>query len=160
MAERSVADLVAAALAERGLTLGTVECGTGGLVSHRLFDAEDGPAVLGDCLTVDTVEEAIDILDLPEPQFKSTGIFSAKAARAAARAGRGMLEVDWCLAVWAQPLPAAAATVEETVYLTLDMGGNSVGDRTVAYEGSRDEMADWLAEQAFRFVASDPALAG
>jgi nicotinamide mononucleotide (NMN) deamidase PncC len=151
MAEQPVAEAVASMLAGQGLTLGTVECGTGGIVSHRLFETEDGPAVLGDSLMVDTVEEVIDILGLPEPQFKSAGTFSAKAARAAARAGREMLEVDWCLAVWAQPLPAEAATVQETVHLALDRGGE-VADRTAMYYGSTHGIAGWIAEQALELV--------
>ena len=40
-------ETIAQALAERGWTLGTVECGVEGLVSHRLFDTESGPGVLG-----------------------------------------------------------------------------------------------------------------
>jgi nicotinamide mononucleotide (NMN) deamidase PncC len=151
MAERSLAEEVASKLAERGLTLGTVECGTGGEVSHRLFDTEEGPAVLGDSLTLDTVEEAIDLMGLPWQQFGKAGDFSAKAARAAARAGREMLEVDWCLAVWALPLPAEAGTVQETAHLALNTGQDLL-DETVGYDGPAEGMLDWLAEQALVFM--------
>jgi nicotinamide mononucleotide (NMN) deamidase PncC len=151
MTEPPVAERVAATLAERGLTLGTVECGTGGIVSHHLFETEDGPAVLGDSLATDTVEEAVDFLGLPWQQFKKAGEFSAKAARAAARAGREMLEVDWCLAVWALPLSVDATTVHEAVHLGLNTGQDLL-EETVSYDGPAGGMGQWLAEQALAFV--------
>ncbi len=151
MNEGSVAEAVASGLAEREVSLGTIECGTGGVVGHRLFDTEYGPLVLGNSLTVATVEEAIDFLGLPWQQFKSAGDFSAKAARAAAREGRDFLGVGWCLAVWAMPLPVEAETVQETVHLALNTG-QDVLDETVHYDGPAAEMGDWLAERALGFV--------
>jgi nicotinamide mononucleotide (NMN) deamidase PncC len=145
------ADKIASALAAQRLTLGTVECGTNGSVSSRLFDAEDGPAVLGDSLSVETVEEAIDLLGLPWQQFSKAGDFSAKAARAAARAGREVLQVDWCLAVWAMPLPNDATTVQETVHLALSTG-QALLDETLSYGGPAQGMAGWLAHKALALV--------
>ena len=151
MTERDVAEAVASQLAQRELILGTVECATEGAVGHRLFDTEDGPAVLGSSLNVQTVEDAIDLLALPTQQFKSGGNFSAKAARAAARAGRDFLEVDWCLAVWAEPLPAEAEAVRETVYLALNTG-QEMADETLHYDGPSEALHTWLAAQALTFV--------
>jgi nicotinamide mononucleotide (NMN) deamidase PncC len=147
-----VADALAQWLAERGLSLGTVECATGGAVGHRLFDTEGGPAVLGNSLHTETVEEAIDFLGLPYHQFQ-TGDFSAKAARAAARVGRDFLDVDLCLAVWAEPLPEAAAQVHETVYLALNTGEDVVDD-ALHFDGPKTEMNSWLAGRALEFVHS------
>jgi nicotinamide mononucleotide (NMN) deamidase PncC len=151
MEEGTVAEAVTRTLAERGWTLGMVECGTGGIVSHRLFETEDGPAVLGDSLNVGTVEEAVDFLQLPWQQFGKSGDFSAKAARAAARAGRGLLEVDWCLVVWARPLPDSAVAAHETVHLALDTIATVV-DQTIAYDGPAEEMAGWLEHQTMLFL--------
>jgi nicotinamide mononucleotide (NMN) deamidase PncC len=145
-------ETIAQALAERDWVLGTIECGVEGLVSYQLFDTETGPGVLGDSLAADTVEEAIDFLGLPWQQFKSSGDFSAKAARAAARAGHDLFEVDLCLAVWAMPLPADRAQVQETVYLALHTGQQTL-ERTVHYEGAREGMADWLLAEAMGLVA-------
>jgi nicotinamide mononucleotide (NMN) deamidase PncC len=152
MDESSSAEQIVSTLAGRGLTLGTVECGTDGAVSRRLFDTEDGPAVLGDSLNVETVEEAVDLLALPWQQFSKAGDFSAKAARAAARAGREMLEVDWCLAVWAMPLPSDAVTAHETVHLALNTGQDLL-DETVQYDGPAERMTGWLATQTWRFMS-------
>ena len=131
----NTAELVARLLAEQGWTLGTIECATGGVVGHRLFDTEEGPAVLSDSLNVDTIEDAIDLLGLPEQQFKAMGSFSPKAARAAAREGRGFLDVTWCLAVWAEPLPATGGKVHETIYLALNTGEDIV-EEMLHYDGT------------------------
>jgi nicotinamide mononucleotide (NMN) deamidase PncC len=152
VSEEPVAEVVARGLARRGWTLGTVECGTGGAVGHRLFDTEDGPAVLGSSLVVDTAEEAVDILELPWQQFGPAGEFSAKAARAAARAGLAFLDADLCLVVWAQPLPADVETVQETVYLALNTGQDLL-DETVRYDGPAAGMSGWLAEWALGLVS-------
>jgi nicotinamide mononucleotide (NMN) deamidase PncC len=151
MGDKTIAGAVTEMVAERQWTMGTVECGTDGSVGHHLFDTEHGPSVLGDSLTVATVEEAIDFLGLPWQQFEKSGDFSAKAARAAARAGRAFLGVDLCLAVWAQPLPASEAVVHETVHLAL-YTGQEVSDQTLHYDGSKEGMGDWLVEHALAMV--------
>jgi nicotinamide mononucleotide (NMN) deamidase PncC len=149
--KENTGEFVSGLLAEQGLTLGTIECATGGVVGRRLFDTEFGPAVLSDSLNVDTVEDAIDLLALPAQQFKAMGSFSSKAARSAAREGRGFLDVSWCLAVWAEPLPAAGGRVHETLYLALNTG-EEILEEMLHYDGPAAEMADWLAEQALAFV--------
>jgi nicotinamide mononucleotide (NMN) deamidase PncC len=156
MSKENVAEAVSHVLAERGWTLGIIECATDGIVSRRLFDTEDGPAVLSDSVNVETVEDAIDLLALPEQQFKAMGSFSAKAARAAAREGLDFLDVTWCLVVWAEPLPSAEATrpdgtITETIYLALNTGGELL-EEMHHYDGTAAEMHDWLAERALSFI--------
>jgi len=147
----NAAEAVARLLCERELVLGTVECGTEGAVARMLFDTEDGPAVLSDSLRVDTMEQAIDALQLPAAQFKSSGEFSAKAVRAAARQGRTFLDVDLCLAVCMLPMPSQVAAVRETAYVALDDGQN-LRERTLQYEGASDTMAEWVAAHALALV--------
>jgi len=159
--EETVAEVVARMLAERELTLGTVECGVDGVVSRRIFDAPDGPAVLRNCLIVDTVEEAIGLLALPRPQFKEAGVFSAKAARAAARAGRAFLEVDLCLAVWARAPMAddvlgnsvlgSSPAERQPTHIALDTG-REVTVRTFQYGGHSERAAAWLVNRALDMV--------
>jgi len=149
--EERVAEAVARMLAERGLTLGTVECGVEGIVSHRIFDAPDGPAVLGNSVVVDTVEEAIGLLDLPRPQFKKAGDFSAKAARAAAREGRTFLEVDLCLAVWVRAPIADDPGERQPIHIALDTGREVIVE-TFRYEGPRERAMDWLVNRALDMV--------
>ena len=151
MGEEAVAEVVVRLLAERELTLGTVECGVDGVVSRRIFDAPDGPAVLGNCLIVDTVEEAIGHLDLPRPQFKTAGVFSAKAARAAARGARAFLEADLCLAVWVRAPIAADPGERQPMYIALDTG-QEVTVRTFRYGGHTERATAWLVNRALDMV--------
>ena len=156
MMGENVAEVVARLLAEQGRTLGIVECATGGTVGRRLFGTEEGPAVLSDSLNVETVEDAIDLLSLPEQQFRAMGSFSPKAARAAAREGRAFLDVDWCLVVWAEPLPAAEGTgiggqVNETVYVALNTG-EEILENDLHYEGAAAHMPDWLERQVLSLM--------
>jgi len=150
MGENKTADQVARMLAERELMLSTVECGVGGVVGHQVFDAEDGPMVLSDCLNVDRVEKAVHLLDLPRPQFQKAGDFSAKAARAAARAGRTFLGASLCLAVWA-PAPDDEWQTPQPIYIALAAPQGMV-DETLQYEGRREEAADWVAERALEMI--------
>ncbi len=150
MGENTIADQVARMLVERELILGTVECGVGGVVGHRIFDTEDGPLVLGDCLNVDRVEKAINLLDLPRPQFRKAGDFSAKAARAAARVGRGFLGAGLCLVVWA-PAPDDEWQTPQTIHIALATP-RGVVDEALRYEGNREGAADWIADRALEIV--------
>lgn len=153
MVEETIAEVVARMLAERGLTLGTVECGVDGIVSRRIFEAPDGPTVLGNSLIVDDVEEAIDLLDLPQSQFRSAGDFSAKAARAAAREGLAFLGVNLCLAVWARgPVDEEE---EQTVHVAFHTG-REMTDQTFEVGGKTGRDADWLVNRALDMVR--PAL--
>lgn len=149
MAEESIAEKVAQTLVERELTLGTVECGVGGIVSRRLFGTEEGVYALGNSLILDDMGEAIGLMALPRPQFKKAGDFSAKAARAAAREGRSFLGVNLCLTVWAR----GPITEEEqqTVYVALNTARRVVGE---AYEvgGESGHDADWLVDRALEMV--------
>ena len=149
--EETVAEVVARMLAERELTLGTVECGVDGIVSRRIFDAPDGPAVLGNCLIVDTVEEAIGLLDLPRSQFRKAGDFSPQAAQAAARAGRAFLEVDLCLAVWVRAPMADDPAERQPMHIALDTG-REVSVRTFQYGGHSERAKGWLVNRALDTV--------
>lgn len=149
MAEETIAEKITQTLVERELTLGTVECGVGGIVSRRLFGTDYGVNALGNSLILDHVGEAIGLMALPRPQFKKAGDFSAKAARAAAREGRGFLGVNLCLAVWARgPITEEE---EQTVYVALNTGRDVVDE---AYEvgGETGHDAVWLVERALEML--------
>ncbi|MGD2144049.1 MAG: CinA family protein [Anaerolineae bacterium] len=145
----SIGEKVARRLVERELTLGTVECGEGGIVSRRLFDTDQAVNVLGNSLVLEDVGDAIGLMALPRPQFEKAGDFSAKAARAAAREGRGFLGVSLCVAVWArqpvtteekQTVHVALNTARRVIHQTHEVGG----------ETGRD--AEWLADRALQML--------
>jgi len=147
--EASTAERVAGLLVERDLTLGTVECGVGGVVSRRVFETDAGVNVLGDSLVLDDVEEAIGVMGLPRPQFKQAGGLSAKAARAAAREGRRFLGVQVCLAVWAEG--RVREEEQQTVFLAVD-AGRDVIDEAFEVGGGTGHDEGWLADRALDMV--------
>lgn len=149
--EETVAEVVVRMLAERELTLGTVECGVDGMVSRQIFEASDGPAVLGNCLIVDRAKEAIGFLELPRSRFKKAGDFSAQAAQAAARAGRALLGVDFCLAVWVRAPIAEDPAERHPMYIALDTG-QEVSVRTFQYGGHSERATGWLVNRALDMV--------
>ena len=136
----TVGAAVAETLSEREMTLGTVECGVDGVISHRFFETPLGPDVLGSSLVTDDLEEAIVLIDLPRPQFKNKGDFSAKAPRAAAREGRGFLGVSLCMVVWAKG-PTLEESLEHPIHLAVSVGGDVV-DQTVRVM-SGDHLVEW-----------------
>ena len=149
--KETVAEVVARMVAEQELTLGTVECGVDGIVGRQIFDAPDGPSVLGNSLIADTVEEAISLLDLPRSQFRRAGDFSAEAARAAAREGRRFLEVDLCLAVWVRAPIADDPGERQPMHIALDTG-QEVIVRTFQYGGHSERATGWLVNRALDMV--------
>ncbi len=140
MQRKDITFEVARILAEREWILGTIECGVDGVVGHHFFETPDGPDVLGNSLVVDNLEEAIVLLDLPRPQFKNKGDFSAKAARAAAREGRGFLGVRVSLVVWAK-----GATLEESLkhplYLVINVEGEIVDEEVQVMD--KEHLVQW-----------------
>jgi nicotinamide mononucleotide (NMN) deamidase PncC len=143
---------VCTALAEQELILGTVECGVNGIVSRTIFEADEGPLVLGDSLILEDVEQAIDVLGLPRPQLKTAGSHSAKAARAAAREGQALLGVDICLAVWAGPAgEPSAAERPAPVYLSI-ASDEAMQDQVFQPEAGAAQDADALVARALEMV--------
>ena len=141
VAVMDIAQTVAHEMIEREWKLGTVECGVDGVVSHYIFETEDGPTVLGFSLVTGDLQEAIELLNLPRPQFRNAGDFSLKAARAAARAGLAFLGVHFCMTAWAEeftldeterrPVHLAVATSREVLDETIYIEGEE-GEREVA----------------------------
>lgn len=95
-----LAERVVEAIQAREWLLGTVEIGGDGAISRRIFNTDVGPDLLGNSLILEDINEAIILMDLPRPQFRNKGDFSAKAARAAAREGLGFLGVQACIVLW------------------------------------------------------------
>jgi nicotinamide mononucleotide (NMN) deamidase PncC len=145
METKSIGAAIADILVEREMTLGTVECGVDGVISHRFFETPQGPDVLGSSLVTEDLEEAIVLLDLPRPQFKNKGDFSAKAARAAAREGRSFLGVSLCMVAWAKG-PTLEESLGHPIHLALSVSGDVV-DQTVEVMG-----VDHLVKWAFKMM--------
>ncbi|MFP4395113.1 MAG: CinA family protein [Anaerolineales bacterium] len=145
-----LAQKIAHEMVEREWKLGTVECGVDGVISHHIFETEDGPAVLGFSLVTDDLQEAIELMNLPRPQFRNAGDFSRKAARAAAREGIAFLGVNLCLVAWGEEF-----TLDETkrrpVHLAVATN-REVLDEMLYIEGEREVAADQIVAAVLRLA--------
>jgi nicotinamide mononucleotide (NMN) deamidase PncC len=148
MTDETIVDRVARTIAERELTLGTIECGVNGLISRRLFETDDGPAVLGNSLVLDDADIAVGLLDLPRPQLKKAGVYSAKAARAAAREGGAFLGEPLCMVAWG---PTPESEPPQTVFLALDVTGD-VQTETLQVDLQDEDDQRRLVERAFEML--------
>lgn len=133
-------------LARREWSLGTIECGVDGLISRYIFSIDEGPMILGDSLVIEDIEDVIEILDLPRPQFQSAGDLSLKAARAAARQGRSFLGANVCLVVWARALTEPDRG-QDVVHIAVTTGQEMAAE-SFEYEGEPEGIADWLVKRA------------
>jgi nicotinamide-nucleotide amidase len=97
--ERSTAELVVDLLRDRGLTLGTAESCTGGLVAARITDVPGSSDVfLGSIVSYsDSVKR--ERLGVPESVLATHGAVSAETAAAMAAGARDALGVDVAVAV-------------------------------------------------------------
>jgi nicotinamide mononucleotide (NMN) deamidase PncC len=136
-------------LDERVLRLGTVEAGVEAAASHALFATDEGPIVLGNSLVVEDIEDAVEVLDLPERQFKTSGIVSAKAARAAARTARTMLGTDLCLVLWGEG-PELKDSLLHPIHVALNYR-DEITEVTYEPEGAKGSM-EKLVQIAYQLV--------
>ena len=97
--ERSTAELVLDLLRERGLTLGTAESCTGGLVAGRLTDVPGSSDVFRGAIVAYANEVKTEQLGVPATLLAAHGAVSEEAAAAMARGARERLGVDVAVAV-------------------------------------------------------------
>jgi len=97
--ERSTAELVLDLLRDRGLTLGTAESCTGGLVAARITEIPGSSAVfLGSVVSYsDSVKR--ERLGVPDDVLAAHGAVSAETAAAMAAGGRDALGVDVAVSI-------------------------------------------------------------
>lgn len=149
--KESVAEVVARMLSQRGLVLGAVECGTDALVSHAVFEAPDGPAALGDSITLQRPEEVVEMLGLDPGQIGGRDLHSAETARVAAQTGREKLQVDLCVAVWV-PEPILDDPQERHPMHIALATGQGATVHSSRYGGHSRRARAWLVNRALDMV--------
>jgi nicotinamide-nucleotide amidase len=97
--ERSTAELVLDLLRERGLTLGTAESCTGGLVAGRLTEVPGSSDVFRGAIVAYANDVKESRLGVPADVLAAHGAVSAETAAAMAQGARAALGVDVAVAV-------------------------------------------------------------
>ena len=91
------AEQIASLLGDRGLTLGTVESATGGLIAHLLTNVPGSSRFYRGSIIAYSNEVKTAVVGVSATILQSHGAVSAEVAREMAAGGRKVLGVDICL---------------------------------------------------------------
>ena len=151
--ERSTAELVVDLLRDRGLTLGTAESCTGGLVAARITDVPGSSDVfLGSIVSyADSVKR--DRLGVPDGVLAAHGAVSAETAEAMAAGARAALGVDVAVSVTGIAGPGGG-TEEKPVGLVYlhAVGPDGELSRRLDFPGDRETIRLRAAVAALHLV--------
>ncbi|HEU5371047.1 MAG TPA: CinA family nicotinamide mononucleotide deamidase-related protein [Gaiellaceae bacterium] len=151
--ERSTAELVVDLLRDRGLTLGTAESCTGGLVAARITDVPGSSDVfLGSIVSyADSVKR--DRLGVPDDVLAAHGAVSSETAEAMAAGARAALGVDVAVSVTGIAGPGGG-TEEKPVGLVYlhAVGPDGELSRRLDFPGDRETIRLRAAVAALHLV--------
>jgi nicotinamide-nucleotide amidase len=151
--ERSTAELLVEELRTRGLTLGTAESCTGGLVAARVTDvAGSSDVFLGSVVAYSNAVKARQ-LDVPEELLRDYGAVSAEVAQAMALGARARLGVDVAVSVTGIAGPGGGSPEKPVglVYLHA-VGPSGERARTFDFPGDRETIRLRSAVSALHLV--------
>jgi nicotinamide-nucleotide amidase len=151
--ERSTAELVLDLLRERGLSLGTAESCTGGLVAARLTDVPGSSDVFRGAIVAYANEVKEERLGVPGDVLAAHGAVSEETAAAMARGAREALGVDVAVAVTgiAGPDGGTGEKPVGLVYLHA-VGPNGERGRRLDFPGDRETIRLRAAVAALHLV--------
>jgi len=140
-------------LRRKGLTLGTVESATGGLISHLITNVPGSSDYFNGSVTSYSNEVKTDIIGVRAEILEKYGAVSSQVAEEMASGGRKLLAVDICIADTgiAGPGGATPGKAVGLFYLGLAHKGG-VLSRKHEFHGSREENKKSAAEAALRWL--------
>lgn len=143
------------ALADKGLTLGTVESMTGGLFAAEATSVPGASAVYKGSIISYSEEVKTNLVGVDPKSIESEGVVSAQVAAEMANMGRKKLNVDVCVSVTGNAGPTAQEGKAEIGEFFL---GLSTKDAcwTLPYriEGKRNEIRAGAVDLMIQFLAS------
>jgi nicotinamide-nucleotide amidase len=140
-------------LRQKGLTLGTVESATGGLISHRITNVPGSSDYFKGSVTAYANEAKMKIIGVGEETLKRYGSVSPQVAEEMAAGGRKVIGVDICVADTgiAGPGGATPGKAVGLFYIGLAHRGG-VFSRKHEFHGTREENKKSAAEAALNWV--------
>jgi nicotinamide-nucleotide amidase len=151
--ETATAALVLAVLRERGLTLGTAESCTGGLVAARLTDMPGSSDVFAGSVVAYSNGVKVRELGVPEDVLREHGAVSAETAAAMAQGARSRLGVDVAVSVTGVAGPDGGSE-EKPVGLVFLHASGPMGERALRFDfpGDRETIRGRSAVAALHLV--------
>ena len=141
-------------LKEKGLTLGTAESCTGGLIAKLITDLPGASAVLKGGIVSYTNEVKSNVLGVPQEMLEEYGAVSPQVAEAMARGVKKVLGCDIALSATgvAGPDPDDRGNPVGLVYLGLAYGEDCIVQEFHAGKGDRDRVRRLSAGTALDMV--------
>jgi len=142
-------------LRQKGLTLGTVESASGGLISHLITNVPGSSDYYKGSVTAYSNEVKIKVIGVKEDTINQYGAVSHQVAEEMAQGGRKVLAADICLADTGIAGPTGATT-EKPIGLfyiglshqagTYSRKHNFQGNREQNKRDAANAALDWLKE--------------
>ena len=147
--EKEIGDL----LRQKGLTLGTVESATGGLISHLITSVPGSSGYFKGAVVSYANETKMKVIGVKEATLKKYGSVSSRVAEEMARGGRGVLDVDICVADTGIAGPGGATPGKAVGLFYIGLSHTSgTFNRKHEFHGTRDENKQNAALAALTWV--------
>jgi PncC family amidohydrolase len=147
--EKEIGDL----LRHYGLTVGTVESGTGGLISHMITNVPGSSDYFKGAIVSYANETKMKVIGVKPDTLKRFGAVSQQVAEEMAKGGKKVLNVDICLADTGIAGPGGATPGKAVGLFYLGMANKEgVFTRKHEFHGSRLENKQSAAEAALKWL--------
>ncbi|MGD0780188.1 MAG: CinA family protein [Dehalococcoidales bacterium] len=147
--EKEIGDL----LRQKGLTLGTVESATGGLISHLITNVAGSSDYFKGSIVSYANETKMKVIGVKTETLKRYGAVSPQVAEEMAKGGKKVLGVDICLADTGIAGPGGATPGKEVGLFYLGMANkDGVLSRKYEFHGNREQNKQSTAEAALEWL--------
>jgi nicotinamide-nucleotide amidase len=141
--EKEIGDL----LRHKGLTVGTVESGTGGLIAHLITNVPGSSDYFKGSIISYANETKEKVVGVKAATLKRYGAVSPQVAEEMARGGRKVLNVDICLSDTGIAGPGGATPGKAVGLFYIGLADrHGVYNRKLELTGSRPEIKQKVAE--------------
>jgi len=146
-------DVVAAMVAERGLSVAIVETNTQGLIAQRLENASQDRPVLRDSYVVSRPEDAVEIANSLRSLIEEHGLVNAQVAMATAEYLRETTKADIGLAVFGSMEKRQGLFAESAgeTHIALSTAEGTT-QRAYKYGGTSELVIGWVSNAALDMV--------
>jgi nicotinamide-nucleotide amidase len=147
--EKEIGDL----LRHYGLTIGTVESGTGGLISHMITNVPGSSDYYKGTIVSYANETKMKIVGVKASSLKRYGAVSEQVAEEMAKGGKKVLNVDICISDTGIAGPSGATLGKGVGLFYLGMANKEgVFNRKLELAGSRLEIKKKVVETALEWL--------
>jgi nicotinamide-nucleotide amidase len=140
-------------LKRKGLTVGTAESATGGLIAHLITNVAGSSDYFKGSVVSYANEIKMGIIGVKKATLEKYGAVSAQVAEEMARGGRKALNADICVSDTGIAGPGGASNVKAVGLFYLGLAHkDGVSSRKHEFHGTREENKQLAAQAALEWV--------